>query len=301
MLLQILGTCGLAAAFAALFRGRREIFRTTLGTAWVWQVLAVLLWSTSWGTTILTSATTPGLADRLWYLSAVMMLCPLVAVLGARKPGNQAWNWFVIAPLVLVLNFPSFSLHGFGALSSTFEIEAPVAIGYGLVLVMGAGNYFGTRFTLSTVLLTVALILCVGPVTAPLAELFPSKLTCRLWATLSLSAAFLNAARQASCGISTETPFDQVWIDFRDFLGIVWSKRMLDRINHTAREEQWPVRLELYGFIPTDEKADLPLSPKTSKQIERTLRRYLKRFVEPDWIDRRLNSTELPDAPAETP
>lgn len=286
----ILGTCGLAAVFPILYRSRDEIRRTSLRTAWTWMVPAVLMLAMVWGTTVLTSIVEGGVADRLWYLCSVLMLCPPIAVLGARRPGLQAWNWFVLVPLVLVLGFPAMALRGSGSWTDSLQMELPAAIGFGLVLVMGAGNYCGTRFTLSAGLSVIALILTVGSVTSSISELFPSTLSCRIWGTICLSAAFITAACRSKRSFPTTYRMNQIWIDFRDDFGIVWSRRIMDRINRIADEEHWPVRLDLHGFLALDGTAEAELSQQAIERVEQVLRWHLRRFVEPEWIDRRLKT-----------
>jgi hypothetical protein len=254
------------------------------------MVPAVFLWTTVWGTTVLTPFVEGGVADRLWYLCSVLMLCPPIAVLGARKPGLQAWNWFVLVPLVLVLGFPALALRGSGSWTAPLQIEIPAAIGFGLVLVMGAGNYFGTRFTLAAGLSVLALILTVGSVTSSVSELFPSTVNCRIGGTICLSAAFITAASRAKRTLPISHPMNHIWIDFRDEFGIVWSKRIMDHINRIADEEHWPVRLDLQGFLPLDETAEAEDSIQANQRVEKKLRWHLRRFVEPEWIERRLKS-----------
>jgi hypothetical protein len=89
--------------------------------------------------------------------------------------------------------------------------------------------------------------------------------------------------------------FDRLWSDFRDFFGIVWARRILDRVNFTAGEQNWPLRLHLDGFAPFDSKAGrsgaVPsheVSAAESQKIEHALRWLLRRFVDPQWIDERL-------------
>ena len=254
------------------------------------MVPAVLMWTTVWGTTVLTSLVEAGVADRLWYLCSVLMLCPPIAVLGARKPGVQAWNWFVLVPLVLVIGFPAMALRGSSSLTAPLQIELPAAIGFGLVLVMGAGNYFGTRFTLAAGLSVFSLLLIVGSLTSSVSENFPSTLNSRIWGTLSLSAAFITAACRAKRTFSRTHRMNQIWIDFRDDFGIVWSKRIMDRINRIANEEHWPVRLDLDGFLAVDSTAEAEVSLQVDKRVEQVLRWHLRRFVEPEWIDSRLKT-----------
>jgi hypothetical protein len=246
------------------------------------------MWTTLWGTTVLASSVEGGVADRLWYFCSVLMLCPPIAVLGARQPGLQTWNWFVLVPLLLVLGFPAMVLRGGSSWTAPLQIELPAAIGFGLVLVMGAGNYFGTRFTLSAGLSVVALLLTVGSVTSSVSDLFPPPVTSRIWGTLCLSAAFISAACRSKRTPPATHRMNSIWIDFRDDFGIVWSRRMMDRINRIAEEEHWPVRLDLHGFLPLDESEEV--SMQLNERVEQVLRWHLRRFVEPEWIDHRLRT-----------
>ena len=286
------------------------------------MVSAVLIWATVWGTTVLTAIVEGGVADRLWYFCSVLMLCPAIAVLGARKPGVQAWNWFVLVPLVLVLGFPAMALRGSSSLTAGLQMELPAAMGFGLVLVMGAGNYFGTRFTLAAGLSSLSLLLIVGSVTSSVSEFFPSEVHSRIGGTFCLSAAFITAARRTkrthrywislkkstpavanSRGAESETNplltlpathlLNPIWIDFRDDFGIVWSRRIMDRINRTAEEEHWPIRLDLHGFLALDANMETEVSLQANERIEQVLRWHLRRFVDPEWIDRR-SKTESP-------
>jgi hypothetical protein len=42
---------------------------------------------------------------------------------------------------------------------------------------------------------------------------------------------------------------DPVWIDFQTMFGMVWSRRIQDRVNEQAREKCWPVRLGPRGWL----------------------------------------------------
>ena len=155
---------------------------------------------------------------------------------------------------------------------------------------MGAGNYFGTRFTLAAGLSALSLLLIVGSMTSSVSEFFPSTLNSRFGGTICLSAAFLTAACRSKRTLPTAHPMNQIWIDFRNDFGIVWSRRIMDRINRIANEEHWPVRLDLHGFLPTDANMETEVSLQANERVEQVLRWHLRRFVEPEWIDSRLES-----------
>jgi hypothetical protein len=90
--------------------------------------------------------------------------------------------------------------------------------------------------------------------------------------------------------------FDRIWFDFLDQFGIVWARRIQDRINEMARREKWSVRLELDGFV--DDQAIListrSVDPAIETRIEHTTRWLLRRFVDTTWIDARIGANDNP-------
>ena len=107
-----------------------------------------------------------GWCDLLNYSVAVVMLCPGIAVLGARRPGATAWGFFVLIPLVLVLMWPAAASVRTLKSGAPLELEVPAVLGFAVVLVMSSGDYFGTRYTLPTMLFAAAEILLVAPLSS---------------------------------------------------------------------------------------------------------------------------------------
>lgn len=306
-----------------LIRGRLALKHTTLSTAASWGIVSVLIWSACWAADGVLTTIGEGLADRLWYATAVLALCPAMSVLGARRPTTRVWQWFVVLPMILVLASPlAVSWRELND-PSRLQLETPVLVGFGLVLVMSAGNYVGTRFTLSAVLFTIAVAMLV----ATLAEAVPDQLVqpyrLRLWATVLLSAAILigcqsarTRSRRTSAGTMKQGAFecriegaDRLWTDFRNTFGIVWARRIQDRINSVATKEVWHSRLESQGFVWHDTEVS-PNGGASSEghsasdgrieqaagRIEHTLRWLLRRFCDPAWIDERLGTAiKVPD------
>jgi hypothetical protein len=306
-----------------LIRGRIALKDTTLSTASSWGIVSVFIWSACWAADGIFGEMSEGLADRLWYATAVLALCPAMSVLGARRPTTRVWQWFVVLPMILVLASPlAVSWRELND-PSRLQLETPVLVGFGLVLVMSAGNYVGTRFTLSAVLFTIAVALLV----ATLAEAVPDQLvkpySLRLCATVVLSAAVLigcwaarTESRRTSAAASQLGAFesrfegaDRLWTDFRNTFGIVWARRIQDRVNSVAIKEVWPVRLESQGFVwqdteVTPNRGELTqggsapnerIEPSAGR-IEHTLRWLLRRFCDPAWIDARLGTAiDVPD------
>lgn len=288
LLFRTLGTAALALTAGLLWRARRHLRGTTLTTAWGWAAAAWGAWSLAWLVEMLLSRLSAGAADQAWYGVSILMLCPPVAVLGARRPGARVWTWFVLLPLVLVFAWPALTEWNARWRFDPLRLQAPVALGYGLVLVMGLGNYFGTRYTLAVTILAAALILLIVPV-APFAPAGAWNADrARGWATLLLGIAAGTAWLSARPSVAAVEPLDRVWIDFRDLFGVVWAKRFLDRVNDTAQRERWSARLAMHGldWLPP---ADGLLSPaETLARADHAFRWLLRRFADPAWIDWRL-------------
>lgn len=243
-------------------------------------------------------------SSALSYFAAVMLLTPLIAILGARRPGVRAWPWFVVLPLVLVLQWPSVSQLMSGRSDLAVEVPTPTTIGFLLVLVMGAGNYFGTLNTLAAVLGGAGIVVMlarsanwVGPATS-----WPEPLA----ATLFLLAAVRIRRRFRASGTEALRPdfhdANRLWIDFRDMFGIVWARRVVDRVNQFAQRETWDVQLTLDGFVAksTFRNAMAPLAVEVPDRAVEVLCWVLRRFVDLPFVHRYLPNFQT-DRPEETP
>jgi hypothetical protein len=225
----------------------------------------------------------------LWYLVAVLALVPPIAVLGARRPTARIWTWFVLVPLVLVFTWPLAPALRREGDPAAFSLEEPVLVGYLLVLVMGAGNYLGLRFSLAALFWMTGLALVVLPLCPAVAKWAPEAPSGRLWGTLCLVSAGWIADRQVARGCErrrTGPALDRVWCDFRDLFGIVWARRLQDRFNEEARRKGLPLRLGMHGFQAAAGQAEC--DAQTLAAAEESLRWLLQKFVDPAWIDRRL-------------
>ena len=269
---------------------RRGVCRTTLTTSASWGIFVAAMWGAAWSLSAFCFADRPVVHDQLWYWTAVVSLVPPIAVLGAKRPGSEAWNFFVLVPLVLVLGWPALTVWtaaGPGAL----RVETPVLIGFVLVLVMGCGNYIATRLALPALLYALSVVLVLAPCSTVSAGQGVSPETYRLAGTgcllLSVWWGRLILRRPS---LETNGP-GRVWNDFREMFGIVWMKRAMDRINEEfAEREQWPARLGTDGLewtgTPTDEQRQ-----HVEARLAYALHWLLRRFVDPEWIDRRLETS----------
>ena len=270
-------------------RARRRLRETTLTTACSWSIAAICVALTAGVLDITVQTNHTGWRDLAWYAAAIMLLCPGIAVLGARRPGAAAWGFFVLLPLVLVLAWPAVASTRVLSVGSPLELEEPAVIGFGLVLIMAIGNWIGTRFTLPALLYAAGLILLVAPLSATVLDFSPDRTTSHLLASLALLLASTIAAVRAAAGQPPSDVFNILWLDFVDTYGMVWAKRVMDRTNASAAHEKWSATLDWHGFEWQSDCTEEEIR-RTRERIEHTLRWLLKRFVDPAWIDRRLDS-----------
>jgi hypothetical protein len=271
---------GVAACFVA--SARRHLRQTTLLTAWGWA-LAFSLMGLALGTFDSVFAVLPrAWGEILWYLTAIIGLCPAVAVLGARRPIDRVWNVFVIVPLVAVLGWPAMTVLMEGWNPRVLHLEAPPLVAFGLVMVMGYGNYLGTRYGWCVALVAAGQVLLLAPLAGEVFARPSAASFIRPLGLICLSAGAILARVIASHPGVPADGFDCVWSDFQNSFGVVWARRIMDRFNQQSRHEQWPVRLQSGGFVWEGDSANRQHDYAQSEQF---LRWLLRRFVDEKWID----------------
>lgn len=293
------------------FSGRKAVESTSLVSAWRWgagaavvgtlaAVMSLSRWY-AWG------PDTRGVEDHLWYASCLLWLCPLVAVLGARRPGAAAWDVFVILPLLLVLEWPVTGVTlaaWFGGVIHELTLEEitlewPTLVGLCVVLVMGGGNYLGTRFFPAVTGFVLSLVLLTWP-------LFPwasGSSNGAAWTRLAGALLLIGSGGLAHWQVRSmsrpnreQHPLDGAWRDFRDMFGVAWARRVQLRVNEDLRRCSGGGVLGFDGveFPAVNEQLDVNESQRQEsyQRAELTLRRLWKRFVDPAWVVLRLGESE---------
>jgi len=262
---------------------RTYVTGLTVQTAWKWAIAAIGATLIATGLRLIPIVPS-GITSAVHSIAATLLLAPLVDILGARNPGHRAWPWFVVTPMIVVLQWSTISHLFSERLETALVTPLPATIGFLLVLGMGTGNYFGTANTAACLFGATG----IGLFTLPVTEwyLWPGDAVCLASSICFAIAALLIEGRLKAN--NSEAGHEQLWIDFRDLYGMVWSRRVMDRINQFADREKWNVSMTQDGFRPRNESAQLA---EDTERPEEILRWILRRFADDEFLNRYLSNS----------
>jgi hypothetical protein len=246
---------------------RGRFVGSTLVAPWGWSSAAVAFWIV---VELGPIASTDGHRAALRYLAVAGTFCPLMAVMGAKRPQDRGWQWIVLS-LWVVLAIPV-AQHLLFTPGRSFSVFAAWTMFLGVLLVLELLSYLPTRNAVSVIMLVVAQCLLLGDA---LGWLPPTArgATWAAWLTFGavLAAWGSRVLFPVSCSLSSEAR----WLRFRNAFGAFWALRVLQRVNQTAELQDWPVRLQWSGFHELPERTD----PLPEQEIEQCLDTLLRRFV----------------------
>lgn len=180
-----------------------------------------------------------------------LAFCPIVSVMGAKRPQDLGWN-FVVLALWGVIAFPAmvtYVLHPEQRL-----IVGPIRGGMLWILIfLTPINYIPTRFWLAAILTAFAQFLLLG-------EYLPGGKS--LHAAVSRDGVALGTLLLASVPLLTALlvprenwrfsskplGLNATWIRFRDEFGLFWGLRFAERVNQAAEQAALSVWLSWSGF-----------------------------------------------------
>jgi len=289
--LSVTPTAALAACVVGLVALAwliRRFRRTTYVAPLVWGAASLITLAAT-ETIIATSGHAPDWNAGLRFFATMGTFCPMMALLGAKRPQDRGWQ-FIALSLWVILSLPSFEWLLFGGVA---EIHA--ARCYFLVVLMGVGalNGVAIRYWPSSLLYCLGQISLIAPYFAELGSITGSP-----WPLLGIvliAGSWLLLALGWPRPSQSAQPLDRLWLDFRDTFGVVWALRIMERINASATMYDWPVTLGWTGFHP---RASATMT-ETPAAVEESLRALLRRFVSPEWIEVRLHefTPKTSDAP----
>lgn len=268
---------------------RTVVSGTTLVHSWFWMMSAIAVWVALQILSLDVVGLPSGWQSRLGYFSSTLLFAPFVSVLGAKRPGSRVWDWFIVLPMIVVLNWPVIAASVSDLPEHTLDLEGPALMGAIVVLVMILGNYFGTIFTPLALLLGSSLLCGLSEFSMILPQLGDGHFVPRIIVSAGLLTTLLLIPVMYRRQLPHRSGYQRVWLDFRDWFGVLWTKRLMDRLNQSAESKQWPVRFELEGIVWQEDSA---LESQHDAEIERTLRWLFRRFTDDNWIDRRLEASK---------
>lgn len=274
---------GLWCAAVALIAWRWPALRgTTLVAPALWSILAMLVMAIAEDLeTPAVDGPAPSWRLPLRYFTGVTSLCPAIALFGAKRPQNRAWQ-FIVVTLWTVLSLPSVHwwLAGRG---ESFGIHVAQEWFLAILLLMTGVNYLPTRFAIASLLISVAQFLLLQTF-LPFSSITPQAELKSL--VLCFGALVFVIVRSPRRRMARE-PLDRLWLDFRDAFGAVWGLRVQQRVNQSAAMYGWKLRLDWHSFTPLEGQT---IPPEIRKSLQDNLANLLRRFVSPAWIAERLTA-----------
>lgn len=281
-------TITLTAAVALLLWQLPRVRGSTFTAPVAWAAAALLSY-------VLLEATLlgPGEAWRpftvsaMRYVAAVGTLCPLVAILGAKRPQDRAWQW-IVASLWVILALPA--LQGLARpVGDHFALAGAWKWFVALLLVVSWLVYAPTRYWHAAMLAVAGQAVLLWPALAG-GNVSQGTQLAAIGATLLLAAlaAALVVARRPRALRVDDASYAEIlsqplrrWLAFRDQWGALWALRVMARVNQTAEIQHWPVRLRMSGFDDSGSRqgqetpADGPaLRDRVNGALDGILRRF---------------------------
>ena len=232
--------------------------------------------------------TSAAASSLLHLVSVVLLLTPSISTLGARNPGVAVWQVFVVIPLIIVLLWPGLSDLISSRGQEPLRLGVPAFSGLCLVLMMSMSTCFGTSLTVASLYFFTAVSLGLCPAMgwmnhgSPWQSLTPILLLCGARLALRSIRGRLRAIETAR---TKSEVVDATWALFQDLYGLVWARRIQDRVNQFAAREQWTVLLTHDGF--RDVNGNSPSDQDLEKPRD-ALRWVLTRFADDQWISDKL-------------
>jgi hypothetical protein len=283
-----------AVGVFALVARRACLRGTTLVAPWWWSMFAVL----SLGLTECALAWAPSSAawtSHARFMAAAATLCPMMAVLGARRPQDRAWQ-LIVASMVLVVVWPA-------AQALLFRPERALTLhpawrGFVTILwLLGLVNGLPTRHAIATLLAAAGQacllsgaspVLIGGQMLSGWLGEWPGD-SARVLLGLALCTMAVGLWAWRLCpDRSLYSAVDRAWLDFRDLYGAVWSLRIAERFNAAAALQGWPGRLGWRGMHgPVEPDPNEGTVHRPSAASRQALVGLLRRFVSDGWIAQR--------------
>lgn len=282
-LLAALIVAGAACAGAFLARGT-----TAVPAAW-WAVAAAGGLALEAAARLAGGLLDPSSRASARLVVAAVSLCPIMSLLGAKRPQHGVWQ-FIVASLAGILALPAASavLVRPGSPPDVHALQRWFMLG--LVLV-GAMNFAATRHGVAAVLATVGQAILIReflPFGEAGGDRQPGLDQAAVWllagaAIIAVVQSWPRPIRGGQAAHRTQPEaFHAAYLALRETLGAAWTLRIAERFNVVAESRGWPCRLHFDGLHVGGDPADR----QWHADAARTGRALLRRFVSDDWLRR---------------
>ncbi|NOY43177.1 MAG: hypothetical protein GXP26_15260 [Planctomycetes bacterium] len=274
--------CAGAFSLAILLLLRLRSYRgTTLTAPCIWAILS----ATALALISLLEATSPSQTiarDALRFACAATTFCPIMAVLGAKRPQDRGWQWIVLS-LWVVAVWPAVqaTLLPTGTQVELFIVWKLFLVG---LVAVGLLNYLPTRFGLPSLLVATGQLLLLDNYLwrwhlVPPRLILPLAIACFFAAKITTILLAKNSGQpENGAGTSGLEPFQQQWLTFRNAYGAFWALRILGRVNEAAEFRDWPFRLTWAGLVAHPSDSAAQPSEKQLAELDQTMATLLRRF-----------------------
>jgi hypothetical protein len=228
---------------------------------------------------------------------AAFSLCPIMSLLGAKRPQHGVWQ-FIVASLAGIIALPAASaaLVRPGSPPDVHALQRWFMLALVLVAAM---NFAATRHGVAAMVVAVGQLILIRqfmPFVDSLGQQGAALDAVAAWlvATGGIVAAgqsWLWPAQQRVVGSELASrrgggadlaAFDAAYLALRETLGAAWTLRIAERFNAAAESRGWPCRLRFDGLhVGAD-----PDDREWRGDALRTGRALLRRFVSTDWMRR---------------
>ena len=283
----------LVAACAGAFLARGT---TAVPAAW-WAGGAALAFAVESAVRASGGLTDPASQASARLAVAAFSLCPIMSLLGAKRPQHGVWQ-FIVASLAGIIALPAASaaLVRPGSPPDVHALQRWFMLALVLVAAM---NFAATRHGVAALVVAVGQLILIRqfmPFVDSLKQQGAALDAVAAWlvATGGIVAAgqsWLWPAQQRVVGSELASrrgggadlaAFDAAYLALRETLGAAWTLRIAERFNAVAESRGWPCRLRFDGLHVGGDPDDR----EWRGDALRTGRALLRRFVSTDWMRR---------------
>ena len=262
-----------------LVRGFRRLRGTTLTSPCLWALLSVAGLASTAAISLLGDAVSGDVASphvnfSAWrFATASLTFCPLMAVLGAKRPQDRGWQWVVLS-LWIVVVWPAVQ-----AVILPLGMRVELFIAWKLFLMgliaIGLMNYLPTRHAWAALWVAVGQAVLFDEFLGNFAWLSPEWILPVGLACFACAAAHVSRFRKNDKSATQLESLSHRWQNFRDNFGAFWALRTLGQINQNAEVRKWPMRLQWSEFVTEDQQPTKAQLAELEQQMATLLRRFV--------------------------